>query len=61
MQPKWQFSIGRPRKSKDHRYKDLAKSGYKPYMMHKFLIMVLYLSLTTGIKYCNLVISHFFS
>jgi hypothetical protein len=54
MQPKWQLSIGRPRKSEDHPYKDLAKSGYKAYMMHKFLIMVLYLSLITGRKYCNL-------
>jgi hypothetical protein len=60
MQPKWQLSIGRPKKSKDHPYKDLAKSGYKPYMMHKFLIMVLYLSLITGRKYCNLVILHIF-
>ncbi len=60
MRPKWQLSIGRPRKSEDHPYKNLAKYGYKPYMMHKFLIMVLDLSLITGRKYFNLVILHCF-
>jgi hypothetical protein len=45
MRPKWQLSIGRPRKSEDHPYKNLAKYGYKPYMMQKKFIMVL-ISLT---------------
>jgi len=40
--PNWISSIGRCRKSGDHPYEVLAKSGYKPYMNYKSRIIHLY-------------------
>jgi hypothetical protein len=52
---KWQSSIGRCRKSDACPKEDLAKSGYKPDMKYKFLIILLYSWLQTETKYRNLV------
>ncbi len=55
LQSKQWWSLGRCRKCGDCPYKDLAKSGHKSNMKHKFLIIILYIFwLPIEAKYSNL-------
>ncbi len=60
--PQKKTLTGRCRKSAYHLYEDLAKSGYKPNMKYKSLIILLYFfGCTLKTKYRNLVIYTIFS
>jgi hypothetical protein len=47
---------GRCKKSGNHLWEDLAKSGYKPNVKYKSLIILLYFGYTLKTKYTNLAI-----